>query len=77
MFERITADPVIMGGQPTIRGMRFPVKTVVRMVAQGMSNEQLLAEHHPDLEGADIRAALEYAATVLDAVTDLPLARGA
>lgn len=75
MFERITADPVIMGGQPTIRGMRFPVKTVVRMVAQGVSNEQILAEH-PDLEAADIRAVLEYAVAVLDAETDLPLARG-
>ncbi len=76
MFERITADPAIMGGQPTIRGMRFPVKTVVRMVAQGMSNEQILAEH-PDLEAADIKAALEYAAALLDADTYLPLAHSA
>lgn len=76
MFERITADPAIMGGQPTIRGMRFPVKTVVRMVAQGMSNDQILAEH-PDLEAADITAALEYAAAVLDAETYLPLAHPA
>lgn len=76
MFERITVDPTVMGGQPTIRGLRFPVKTVVRMVAQGMSNEQILAEH-PDLEAADIRAALEYAAAALDAETYLPLAPSA
>lgn len=76
MFERIAADPAVMGGQPTIRGMRFPVKTVVRMVAQGMSNEQILAEH-PDLEAADIKAALEYAAALLDADTYLPLAHSA
>lgn len=66
MRERIVVDPAVMGGQPTIRGLRFPVKTVVRLVASGMSDEQILAEH-PDLEAADIRAALEYAAAALDA----------
>ncbi|AXE39516.1 DUF433 domain-containing protein [Acidipropionibacterium virtanenii] len=76
MFERITADPAVMGGQPTVRGLRFPVKTIVRMVAQGMSNGEILAEH-PDLEAADIRAALEYAAAALDAETYLPLAHTA
>lgn len=76
MFERITIDPAVLGGQPTIRGLRFPVKTIVRMVAHGMSNEAILDEH-PDLEAADIRAALEYAAAVLDAETYLPLAHPA
>ena len=46
------------------------------MAAQGMSNEQFLAEHD-DVEAADIRAALEYGVAVLDAETDWPLARGA
>lgn len=76
MFERINADPAVMGGQPTIRDLRFPVKTIVRMVAHGMSNQQILDEH-PDLEIADIRAALEYAAAILDAETYLPLAHSA
>ncbi|WIY83559.1 DUF433 domain-containing protein [Propionimicrobium sp. PCR01-08-3] len=76
MFERITIDPAVMGGQPAIRGMRFPVRTIVRMVAQGMPAEQILAEH-PDLEAEDIRASLEYAAAVLDAETYLPLAHTA
>lgn len=66
MLERIVVDPVVMGGQPTIRGLRFPVRTIVRMAAHGMSNEQILTEH-PDLEVADIRAALEYAAESPDA----------
>ncbi|WP_291793524.1 DUF433 domain-containing protein [Brevibacterium sp.] len=76
MFDRITTTPEIMDGQPTIRGMRFPVKTVVRMVAQGMTDEQIVAEH-PDLEPEDIRAALRYAAAVLDSETYLPLTRTA
>ncbi len=60
-----------MGGMPCIRDLRFPVATVVAMVADGMSFEQVLAEH-PDLEEADIRESLRYAA---EAVTEreLPL----
>lgn len=65
-FERITAEPGKMNGQPCIRDLRFPVKTVVRMVAAGMTTEQILAEH-PDLEDADIHQALEFAAASLDA----------
>ncbi|MFW6034000.1 MAG: DUF433 domain-containing protein [bacterium] len=65
-FERITAEPGKMNGQPCIRDLRFPVKTVVRMVAAGMTTEQILAEH-PDLEEADIHQALEFAAASLDA----------
>lgn len=76
MFDRITADPQVMGGQPCIRGMRFPVKSIVRMVAHGMSSEQILIEH-PDLEEADIRQALEFAAASLDADSYLPLRHSA
>jgi uncharacterized protein (DUF433 family) len=71
-FERITADPAIMGGQPTIRGLRFPVKTVVRMVAGGMTIPQILDEH-PDLSEEDVKSALEFAAASLDADIYLPL----
>lgn len=70
-FERITTDPHRMGGLPCIRDLRFPVATVVGMVADGMTFEDILAEH-PDLENEDIREALRYAA---EAVTEreLPL----
>jgi uncharacterized protein (DUF433 family) len=60
-FERITTDPERMGGLPCIRDLRFPVTTVVSMVADGMTFQQILAEH-PDLENEDIRQALRYAA---------------
>lgn len=75
-FDRITADPDVMGGQPTIRGIRFPVQTVVRMVAGGMSPHQILTEH-PDLEEADIRQALEFAAALLAGDIYLPLSHSA
>lgn len=65
-----------MNGQPCIRNLRFPVKTVVRMVAAGMSTQQILAEH-PDLEEADVHQALEFAAASLDSDSYLLLRRSA
>ncbi len=60
-FERITTDPDIMGGQPCIRGMRFPVATIIAMIADGMNTDEILTEH-PDLESDDITESLRYAA---------------
>ena len=60
-FTRITVDPHQMGGVPCIRSLRIPVATVVGMVAEGMSTDDILREH-PTLEAEDIREALQYAA---------------
>ena len=60
-FTRITAKASQMGGVPCIRGLRIPVATVVAMVADGMSEADILAAY-PDLEHEDIREALRYAA---------------
>jgi uncharacterized protein (DUF433 family) len=63
-FERITMRAGQMGGQPCIRGLRIPVSTVVDMVADGMSTEEIVATL-PDLEPADVAEALHYAAATL------------
>jgi uncharacterized protein (DUF433 family) len=60
-FTRITVKPTQMGGTPCIRGLRIPVATVVGMVADGMSNEEVL-HAYPDLEAAGISEALRFAA---------------
>lgn len=60
-FPRITHDPTVMAGRPTIRGMRVTVGMIVNHVAEGFSVEQLLADY-PYLEAADIQQALAYAA---------------
>ena len=70
-FERITIDPEQMGGVPCIRRLRIPVATVVGMVADGMTDEEIL-EAFPDLELGDIREALYYAAEAVRQQT-LPL----
>jgi uncharacterized protein (DUF433 family) len=63
-FTRITVDPRQMGGVPCIRGLRIPVATVVAMVADGMAENEILAAY-PDLERADVREALRYAAAAV------------
>ena len=60
-FKRITVNVLQMGGMPCIRGLRIPVATVVAMVADDMTHEEILAAF-PDLELEDIREALRYAA---------------
>lgn len=60
-FELITVDPDVMGGVPTIRGLRIPVATVVAMVADGMSVAEIIGEL-PDLTPEDVAEALRYAA---------------
>lgn len=64
-FDRITADPKVMNGQPCIRGTRLTVKRVVSLAAQGLSREALRADY-PELEDEDIRQALEYAASMVE-----------
>jgi uncharacterized protein (DUF433 family) len=60
-FTRITVNARQMGGVPCIRGLRIPVATVVGMVADGMSNNQIL-HAFPDLQLEDIPEVLRYAA---------------
>ena len=64
-FDRITTDPGMLGGQPTLRGMRLTVRRVVEAVAMYPNREELFAEY-PELEPEDVRQALEFAAQNLD-----------
>lgn len=60
-LTRITVNPKQMGGVPCIRGLRIPVATVVGMIAEGMTTDEIL-KAYPDLEAEDVREALAYAA---------------
>lgn len=74
-FERITVEPDKMGGVPCVRGLRIPVATVVGMVAEGMTTDEIL-DAYPDPERDDVREALEYAAEAVRE-RELPLRHGA
>jgi uncharacterized protein (DUF433 family) len=71
-YTRITIDPEQMDGVPCIRRMRIPVATVVGMIAEGMTEAEILAAY-PTLEAADIKEALQFAAEAVSERT-LPLA---
>lgn len=75
VFERITVDPEMMGGMPTIRGLRIAVATVVAMVADGMSVADIIDEL-PDLTPEDVAEALRYAAEAMRE-RELPLRHSA
>ncbi len=68
-FTRITVNPKQMGGVPCIHGLRIPVATVVGMIADGMTETEILGAY-PDLEVEDIHEALQFAT---EAVRDLEL----
>ena len=61
MYERITINPNRMGGEPCIRDLRIPVATIITMIVQGMTTEEIL-EYYPDLEKEDLTEALNFAA---------------
>jgi uncharacterized protein (DUF433 family) len=64
LLKRITVNPEIFGGKPVIREMRLSVESVLSLLAQGESREDILADY-PDLEPEDIRACLAYAHAVI------------
>ena len=63
-LDRITVDPQLCLGQPTIRGMRITVSVVLKMLAGGKSVADVLVAY-PELEADDVRQAMQYAAWVV------------
>lgn len=61
LAERITIDPDICHGKPCIRGLRYPVETILELLSSGMTTEEIPADYE-DLEREDILAALSFAA---------------
>jgi len=64
-FQRITVDPKVCGGKPTIRGLRFPVSRQLGLLASGETQESVL-KAYPYLQPEDIQEALNYAAFLAD-----------
>ena len=58
--DRITIDPAICHGKPTIRGLRIPVETILELLSSGMTNDEILADYE-DLKREDILAVLDFA----------------
>ena len=71
-LDRITADPAICHGRPTVRGLRYPVDDLLELLASGMTLDEVLADY-PDLEHDDLLAALEYGALTAGRTKIVPL----
>jgi uncharacterized protein (DUF433 family) len=71
--ERITVDPEICHGKPTIRGLRYPVELILELLSSGMTQEEILNDY-PDLERQDILAVLGFAARLSQVKRMEPLA---
>lgn len=61
LLSRITIDPVICHGKPCIRGLRYPVETLLELLSSGMTIDEILADYE-DLEREDLLAVLAFAA---------------
>ena len=72
-MERITIDPAICHGKPTVRGLRYPVETILELLSSGMSYEEILADYG-DLQREDILAVLAYAARLTQVQRIEPIA---
>ena len=64
LLKRITLDPEICFGKPTIRYMRYPVELILDLLSSGMTTKEILADY-PSLEEEDIQACLAFAAKLL------------
>ena len=73
LLQRITINPEVRNGKPTIRNMRITVTEVLSLLASGMSEEEILADY-PYLEKDDILACLQYATQISDSESIVPLA---
>ena len=73
-LDRITINPGVCGGQPTVRGLRIPVALLVRHIAQGQTVAEVMEEYR-EIEAEDVRQALLYAAWIASGRTEpLPAA---
>lgn len=72
-IDRITVDPHVCLGQPTIRGMRITVSVVLKMLASGSTIQDVL-DAYPELDAEDVRQAMQFAAWVVSDQVQLVLA---
>jgi uncharacterized protein (DUF433 family) len=74
LLARISIDPAVCHGKPVVRGLRYPVETMLELMASGMTFDELLADY-PDLVKDDLLACLAYAAQLAQTKGFYPLAR--
>jgi len=72
LLNRIVVNPKVMTGKPVIKGTRIPVEQILKLLAQGLSSDDILKDY-PHLKKDDITAALLYAAKIMGREEVYPL----
>jgi uncharacterized protein (DUF433 family) len=67
MKERIVVNPGLHFGKPCVAGTRIPVQSVLELVREGISFEEIIRDYHPELQVEDIRASIQYAIDIVSA----------
>ena len=75
LLDRIVAQPQVLAGKPTVRGLRISVEQIIRALSNGVPEDELL-EEYPDLEAEDLKACLAYAADLVAQERIYPVAGG-
>lgn len=65
LLKRITINPEICNGKPTIRGKRITVQTILEFLSAGDSQQEIL-KHYPNIEPEDIQACMKFAAELMN-----------
>ena len=73
LLARITSSPDICHGKPCVRGLRYPVETLLELLSSGMTHEEILADYE-DLENEDLLASLAWAARLAQTQRMTPVA---
>lgn len=73
-MEKIESNPEILGGKPVIKGTRIPVYQILKLLAAGYSIDRVI-EDYPDITKEDVKAAIEYAESILEFQEVKPLKR--
>ena len=72
LLDRVTVDPDVLVGKPVMKGTRIPVYLIVELVANGMTNKEIIKEY-PRLKDEDIKAALLYASKLVESEVSVTL----
>ena len=65
-IDRITINPRIYGGKPCIAGTRIPVSTILELLEDGLSFDEIITDYYPAIQKDDVRACLEYAKALVE-----------
>ena len=66
-IDRITVDPRVHFGKPCVAGTRITVQSVLELLDEGLSFDEIIADYYPDLTAEDIRACIQYAIALVSA----------